>query len=1338
MRKKSAARLLSCLLLFICSPLTVNAARPPADLSCILKVKAYYIHKKFRAQNPTFTSFTFDEEKGAQVTCKAVTSRSWYEVSHLSAPHLWYRDSRGKWTDQLPACPHWSYLYSVWRPEDMEYYDNLPYPEFDAREYRTRKPYQLPPELVESLCAQWNQAGKKANPDTGRKYCLNHQKIGSSVNVANGNLFDAYQVSPDPNFPITINYNSRSRRTGRFGYGWNDSYDIRILPGLAGAVILIDADGREEEFQPGTDGTFAAPPGNHDILATDSTGTYRLSRKNGMVVTFNQEGRPTSVADPNGNTTSYNYDGEILSGITGPAGQILTFTADGNGLLTGITDSAGRSSLFSYDAEGNLTMVTNPAGDSRMFSYDADHNLIRKTDTLGRTTDYAYDDQDRVLRSLAADGKTHQVEYNAPGTTTVSDTADRQTVFIHDDSGRVTEKIDAQNNMTEYGWDADMNLTSIKDAGGTRSYEFDNVGNLLSKTDQDGNTTTYTYDSRGNLLSITDPEGRSLGFTYDQQGNLLSVRDAAGNVTRYQYNARGRITGKIDPTGRNWSYAYDESGNIIKITGPTGAAINLTYDAAGNLNSLADPNGKVSSFEHDILNRLTSITDPLGNQTVFTYDAMGNRLSATDADGNTTTFAYDYQNRVVGIVDALGRTTSFAYSAAGCSACGDNGDGRPATVTDANGRTTTFEYDALGRLSKEARPSANENSYQYDATGNLLAMTDGKGQITRYRYDNLGRLLEKTYPDGTATFFTYDASNNIITAGNQYISYRMAYDLLDRLTEISDSNGMKTVYEYDALGNRTRMITPAGGVVTYAYDLDNRPARIDSWAGSIGFAYDAAGRRTALSLPNGITTSYAYDNAGRLLHLQGVNRKGRLVNFFSYTHDKTGNRLTNAADNWQKSYNYDNAYQILGAALTRNHKNGKYGGKKHEKHESHHAKDKNKREGNGRHAHHGKLRAFSYDPAGNRMNGPQDKDVYLYNEENQLTYDRRHYYQYDENGNLVRKIRLDEDGEIRHETTYGYDYENRLTKITKNGHDESTTVGFKYDPFGRRIEKMVEKYGDGKIKVNIFTYVYDNEDIILEIRTKPHGGKEKTQKISYLHGPGLDEPLAIEEKGRIYFYHADGLGSIVALSDKKGHTVQTYDYSPFGTLKRHGNKIKNHYTFTGREWDRETGLYYYRARYYDPKTGRFITEDPLGFASGTTNLYSYVGNNPLNWVDPWGLSWRSVVLGGTSTALNTAALATVWNPPLAATFKTLGGAATLLTLGNAYYEYKTGQISKNNLALTALETAGQLIGGKLTSKAFGVAGEAFFNGIARTSDVFGTALDAIQTFAPTPGGGTCK
>jgi len=274
---------------------------------------------------------------------------------------------------------------------------------------------------------------------------------------------------------------------------------------------------------------------------------------------------------------------------------------------------------------------------------------------------------------------------------------------------------------------------------------------------------------------------------------------------------------------------------------------------------------------------------------------------------------------------------------------------------------------------------------------------------------------------------------------------------------------------------------------------------------------------------------------------------------------------------------------------------------------------------------------YTYDAVGNRRSS--DKyGIYTYNQANQLTTNGG-AYGYDRNGNLISKT----DGATTF--SYSYDYENRLTKVIKTENSETTTSEYKYDPFGRRIEKRIEGVDKGIAETLIYTYVHDNEDIILEYLTKTTNDITTQEITKYIHGPGIDEPLALEKEGNIYYYHADGLGSITALTDISGKIAQAYEYDSFGNLHDSMNAIKQPYTFTGREWDKEIGLYYYRARYYDAETGRFTSFDPIlrGFShtEATTcsqsitslplkqpkNLHPfvYVENNPINLTDPTGL-----------------------------------------------------------------------------------------------------------------------
>ena len=210
----------------------------------------------------------------------------------------------------------------------------------------------------------------------------------------------------------------------------------------------------------------------------------------------------------------------------------------------------------------------------------------------------------------------------------------------------------------------------------------------------------------------------------------------------------------------------------------------------------------------------------------------------------------------------------------------------------------------------------------------------------------------------------------------------------------------------------------------------------------------------------------------------------------------------------------------------------------------------------------------------------------------------------DPNGNLTAKT------EGTDSWTYTWNAENQLIKVEKNGAE----VGrFAYDPLGRRVEKVA-----GEVTTS---YTYDREDIVREVV----GGVT----LRYVHGPGTDQPVAREDgAGAVTYYHADGLGSVARRTDSLGVAVQDYRYDAWGTIEAGASEPG--YAFTGREWDPGVGLYYYRARYYDARGGRFLGEDPIRVAS--RNAYPYAINNPVSYFDPGGDEAISAVAGGLAAA----------------------------------------------------------------------------------------------------------
>ena len=297
-----------------------------------------------------------------------------------------------------------------------------------------------------------------------------------------------------------------------------------------------------------------------------------------------------------------------------------------------------------------------------------------------------------------------------------------------------------------------------------------------------------------------------------------------------------------------------------------------------------------------------------------------------------------------------------------------------------------------------------------------------------------------------------------------------------------------------------------------------------------------------------------------MLHQAGVNT----LDGASYTYDPAGNRTSkgNYLNGITSNYTYDQLYELTQVTQ---------GG--------------------------GTTESYSYDAVGNRLSS-SGVPTYSYNASNELTSNSTGSYTYDANGNTLS----DPSGK-----SYTWDFENRLTQAVVPGTNGGTTT-FKYDPFGRRIQKS------GPLGTT--NYLYDRHRLVDELAASG------SVLASYAEGLRIDEPFAELRSGATGYYDADDLGSITSLTNASGTTTDTLTYDSFGQTTSTGT-VQNPLQFVARESDSETGLYYYRFRYYDPKVGRFISEDPSEFRGGR-NFYTYVGNNPLVHIDPFGLSQQDV------------------------------------------------------------------------------------------------------------------
>lgn len=1043
--------------------------------------------------------------------------------------------------------------------------------------------------------------------------CALQVSFGSSANLASGNLSHSQEVFSLPGSGISTDlslyYNSLDPHNATLGRGWSHSYDITLTEQPAGDVLIRTGNGSYKLYQY-ANGGYLASRGDYSTLSRNPDNTFALTRPDGQTYQFNGDGRIATITDRNGNTMQFGYADGLLTTIIDSAARLTRLAYDANSKLSTITAPDGQSYRFAVVGDRlELVGAAYPGARYWDYTYDANGFLLSKMDPNGNLTTYTYDDQYRVLTSTDPEGRVRSINYPA------SDAPVMTSELVEKDggvwrytydttSGDLLAKADPQGNITSYTYDTAGNkLSETGPDGGVTSHTYDEFGHQLSSTDPTGQTTSYTYNEFGQTTSLTDAAGGVTAYSYDERGNLLTITDPVGAQTGYTYDAAGRVSSVSDAAGGITRMEYDAAGNLARITDPAGATTSMTYDAAGRLLSQTDPQGGVTTFTYDAAGNLIATTDPLGGITTATFDANGNRIRQTDANGNATYYEYNAQGQVVKSIDALGQITTYGYGGStGCTTCSGGVD-KLTALTDANGHATAFEYNNLGRLLREIDPLGNQTSYAYDAKGNLTAKTDANGATIRYTYDALGRLVKKVYPDNSEESFSYDARGNLLTATNAGAAYVYAYDAAGRLSSVTDQLGRAISYQYDQSGRKIKMTGPDGKAVAYEYDSAGRLAKIRS-GGDFVFGYDQSGRRASLTYPNGVVATYSYDQGDRLTSLVHKKSARQVVAESVYTHDQVGNRLSKATSDGELRYGYDTIYRLLSARPDR------------DGHGDHDGDDEH-----GDDEEHANSERYRYDPVGNRLSGPashRHQPGYVYDAANRLLEDQRYRYQYDRNGNLITKTGKDGHHDDQESWSYRYDFENRLVEAVKHG-EEAVTVTFAYDPMGRRIEKRVTEREDGKRRTNITRYLYDNEDILLET--------DATGKITnrYLHGPGIDEPLALVQGKNTYYYHADGLGSIVALTDSKGKVAQEYQYDSFGNMHDQMNKVKQPYTYTGREWDRETGLYYYRARYYDAKDGRFISKDPIGFRGGI-NQFSYVQNNPVNWIDPLGLYGEDVHL----------------------------------------------------------------------------------------------------------------
>jgi len=1024
-------------------------------------------------------------------------------------------------------------------------------------------------------------------PRCTQEPCAPCAAVGEPVSCLTGNMFldqtDASIPGWGPGLNLTRSYNSGTAYggyEGAFGAGWTHTYEKKLDVMEPGVVMVRNSNGVATFYRDSNGSqTFGAHlPATAKESVAESGGTYVRNFPDGAYETYDSSGNLTSMVDAVGNTLSLAYESGKLVSVTDPAGRQLTFTYAG-GHITSVSGPAGVIAEYTYNGN-NLETVTYPDQSGYAFSYDADR-LTQVTDHEGVILETHTYEGNRATTSEIADGQElYTFNYDTPSITTVTD---------------------ALGNVTTYAWEMKAGMRYVTEIAGPcescpggeykEKWSYDDEGRLLNHTDALGHITTYTYDANGYLQTVADPLNRITSYTNNSQGRVLTRTDPEGGVTTWAYGPAGPETIE-DPLGRTTTVTYRAEGKPETITDPRQKTTTLGYDNVGNLISVTDPLGNVTEYDYDPRGRPTSSEDPLDHTTTIEYDSRGRVEKIINPDDTFTEFDYDLGGRRTRVTDPGGGTTLYGYDDYGrletvtavtgppneVTTYGYDSMSNLESITDALGRVTIFEYDANGRLTKISHPKDSGEAdrietFTYDAEGRLETKTKRDGTKLTYSYDSAGQLIQTDAEDArgahleTVVYDYDDAGRLILSQGGAFWdrltwTYSLAGEVL---TESFVGLSPTTVsYSYDDAGNRETLTLDGQSWLSYDYDDAGRLWHIHRGSKVFTFGYDAASRRTSLSYPNGVVTTYDYDTLSRLAGVT-TKRGSTVIAESTYTHDDTGNRLSKLTESYSEIYTYDPIYRL--DTVTRDFV---------------------------------LTEDYSYDAVGNRLSS-LIHPTWTYNDRDELRSFDGTSFTYDLNGRTLTKA------DSTASWGYTWTWEDHLHRVDKDG---ARAASLRYDSLGRRVFKGTATASR--------IYTYDGMDILKETDLVT-----RATAMMYIHGPRRDEVLGAElANGNMFYAHSDGLGSIVKVTKANGTVVpaQNRQYDAFGNPQVGPG---SGYAFTGREWDAKIGLYYYRARYYDPRIGRFISEDPIGLGGGV-NLYAYVRNNPARYTDPLGLYNKDV------------------------------------------------------------------------------------------------------------------